>query len=481
MKTCYLLVGADGQIPLAAAQFAQLRAIRTQISSAAELSLAELPMPRGTLIAMRFTQLDRMPAALGFFLRRQVQNGAVLYVRGGFPPGARCSLRPFAEGELQASVESRATAYHCAAAGVAPSALHYEHASGDFTIPAAETAEQLLEPILFAHHRDGVNRPAILALSCGLGWVIFDVHPDDSVSCAPIVTRLSSPGELPASVGAMIAADLAAGRDMQRPAAFNLIIDDRPANLDYLNAQHLARFLINLRARCPTVHIDFAWTPDQTRPDRRYIEVLRQFDAGFIWHGLLRHIDHRSIHDASAELADGQALVQKIARRYGVVFQRIMIFPFEKSTLSLLRVLADSGFAATVESVGESADPYQNVPTYLGFSTAVRTAGDPLPVLYRYPCKSLTRSRLLALAILGNPIIAAAHPGDISLRRFSGIVSRGGTFGYFDTVLEFATVKHLRALSIERIATEVSLSDANEVSDDSAPFNLPHQQRHYYV
>lgn len=481
MNTCYLIVGADGQIPLAAAQFAQLRAMRTHISSVAELSFGGLPTPPGTLIAMRFTQLDRMPAAQGCLLRRDVQNGAVLYIRGGLPPGARCSLRPFAEGELRASAESRATAYHCSAARVVPRSLHYEYASGEFTIPAVETTEQLLEPILLAHHRDGVSRPAILALACGLGWVIFDLHPDDCVSSAPIVARLSDPVALPAAAGAMIAADLAAGRDMYRPAAFNLVIDDRPANLDYFNARQLARFLTNLRALCPTVHIDFAWTPDQTRPDRHYIEVLRQFDTGFVWHGLLRHIDHRSIDDASAALADGRACVREIVCRYGIAFQRVMIFPFEKSTHSLLRLLADSGFAATVESVNESAEPYQKVPTYLGFSTSVRAAADPLPVLYRYPCKSLTRSRLLALATLGNPIIAAAHPGDLSLGRFSGIVNRGGTFSHFDTVLEFATVKHLRAVSLEQIATEVALSDSNDVPADSAALDISPPQRANHV
>ena len=477
MNTCCLIASPDGRIPLAAAQFARLRAMRTQLSSVAELGLTGLPMPHGTLIAMRFTHLERLPAAQRLLLQRFVQNGAVLYVRGGFGPGTHCSLRPFADGDLRVSVALRASAYHCAAAKVLPKALHYELANGEFTIPGAETTERLLEPLLLAHHSDGVSRPAILALACGSGWVIFDLHPDDSVPSAPIVARLSDPGALPAAVGAMIATDLAAGRDMQRPAAFNLIIDDRPANLDYFNARHLTRFLTHLRARCPAVHIDFAWTPDQTRPDPRYIEILRQFNSGFVWHGLLRHVDHRSINDASAELAKGQTIVQELVRRYGVAFQRIMVFPFEKSTLALLRLLAESGFAATVESVDESRDLYRNGPSYLRFSTSVRTPEDPLPVLHRYSCKSLTRRRLLALAILGNPIIAAAHPGDVSLGRLSGIVSRRGSFNHFDTVLEFAAAKHLRALSLEQIATEVSLCHGDDVPDDSAALDtLPQRQ-----
>jgi hypothetical protein len=159
-----------------------------------------------------------------------------------------------------------------------------------------------------------------------------------------------------------------------------------------------------------------------------------------------------------------------------------MVFPFEKSTLALLRLLADSGFAATVESVDESAERYQDVPSYIRFSTSVRTPGDPLPVLHRYPCKSLTRSRLLALATLGNPIIAAAHPGNISLGRLSGLVSRRGTFSHFDTVLNFAATKHLRASSLEQIATEASLSGGDDMPDDSAAFNTPPEpQRDYHV
>ena len=441
--------------------------------------MAGLPPPGKTLVAISFTQLERLSAEQRSLLLRLVQNGAVLYVRGGLSLGARYSLRPFAEGELRVSVESRATAYHCAAAEMVPSALHAESARGDFIIPAAATFGQSVEPLLIAHHRDGVGRAAIFGLACGPGWAIFDLHPDDRVSSTPIVARLSDPSALPSALGAMIAVDLAVGRDMQRPTAFNLVVDDRPANLDYFNSRHLGRFLTHLRQICAAVHIDFAWTPEHTRPDRGYIEVLRRFDTGFVWHGLMRHIDHRSISDAGTELDRGRMLVREIVRRYGVTFQRIMIFPFEKSTPSLLRRLADSGFLAAVESVDESADPQRNVPAYLQSSMSVKTAGDPLPVLCRYPCKSLTRNRLLALATLGNPIIAAAHPADISLGRLSGVFNRGGTFSHFDTVIEFATVKHLRATSLERIATEVSVGDGNEVVDLTAFDALP--QRDSYA
>ena len=476
MNTCYLLVGPDGQIPVAAAQLARLRDMRIDTTSAAGLGLPGLPTRSKSLIAMSFKRFESMTAEQGCLLRRFVQNGAVLYLRGGLLPGARCALRPFADGELRLSAESRATAYHCVAAEMVPSAMHYEYARGDFMIPGAETAERSLEPALLAHHRDGIIRPAIFALACGSGWVIFDLHPDDRPSLIPIVARLSDPAALPSVVGAMIAVDLAVGRDMQRPSTFNLVVDDRPANLDYFNSRHLGQFLVHLRQLCPSVHIDFAWTPEQTHPDRSYIEVLRRFDAGFVWHGLKRHVDHRSIDTAGDELDRGRTLVREIVRRYGVTFQHIMVFPFEKSTPSLLRLLANSGFLASVESVDESAGAHPNVPAYIQSSTPLKPTDGPLPILYRYSCKHLTRNRLLALAILGNPIIAAAHPGDLSLGRLSGIVKRGGSFRHFDEVLEFAAAKHLRASSLERIATEIAVGD-NYVAPIPLVFEISQRQQ----
>ncbi len=60
---------------------------------------------------------------------------------------------------------------------------------------------------------------------------------------------------------------------------------------------------------------------------------------------------------------------------------------------------------------------------------------------------------MLALATLGMPVIAMAHPRDLSLRRFT----RGdrSAMSYFDSVLTFAAEKSLRPMSLEEIATEV--------------------------
>jgi hypothetical protein len=464
MTSCWLINGPDFQAPSAAGQFAGLRGMRTFALDVIEGGLSELPARRGTVIAMRFAQFDRLPSIQRELLRSCVHRGATLYLRGGFQPGDRYTLRPFASGDFRVSVESHARGYYFTNSPILPRVLHDESVEGEFAIHGVETEERLVEPLLMMKRPDGAVRPCIFALLCGGGRVILDLHPDDTFPCTSIMSRMADPVALPANVGAMVAADLAAGRDLERPAAFNLVIDDRPANLDYFGAPNLTRFLSHLCRRCPWMHVDFGWTPNQTHPDPRYIEVLRQFDTGFAWHGLMRHVDHRTFDDYSAELAKGEVLVRNIIRRYRVAFQHIMIFPFEKSTPAAAAVVAHAGFLASVETVTESAEPDQNVPSYMCFSTAARITESPLPVLYRYSASSLSRNRLLALAMLGNPIIAAAHPADLSLKRFAGLVSRGG-FQYFDTVLDFAAAKRLRARSLEEIAAEVSAARENGDSD----------------
>ena len=74
-------------------------------------------------------------------------------------------------------------------------------------------------------------------------------------------------------------------------------------------------------------------------------------------------------------------------------------------------------------------------------------------MIYRDAIEVLTRDRMLALATLGMPIVALAHPRDLALRRFR----RGdpADVSYFDSVLTFAAEKSLRPMSLELIAAEV--------------------------
>jgi hypothetical protein len=60
---------------------------------------------------------------------------------------------------------------------------------------------------------------------------------------------------------------------------------------------------------------------------------------------------------------------------------------------------------------------------------------------------------MLALATLGMPVIALAHPRDLSLRRFHW--GDRTQMSYFDSVRRFAAEKSLRPMPLEKIAAEV--------------------------
>ena len=127
-----------------------------------------------------------------------------------------------------------------------------------------------------------------------------------------------------------------------------------------------------------------------------------------------------------------------------------MIFPYEKDTPAATDLLRRAGFVAKVESMGgdSPADYYR-----------LRDAEDESPyddefsLIYRDSIDLLSRDRMLALATLGMPVIALAHPRDISLRRFPR--ADRGAISYFDSVLKFAAEKSLRPMSLEEIAAEV--------------------------
>ena len=63
---------------------------------------------------------------------------------------------------------------------------------------------------------------------------------------------------------------------------------------------------------------------------------------------------------------------------------------------------------------------------------------------------------MLALAVLGMPICALAHPRDLGLRRIERY--NRAAISYFDPILNFAKEKSLRAMSLEDIAGEVPLN-----------------------
>ena len=187
-----------------------------------------------------------------------------------------------------------------------------------------------------------------------------------------------------------------------------------------------------------------------TRPHSRYIEVFSRYNTGFVWHGFLRHIDHRTITDYEEQLSAGRARVDQISRKYGVRIQPVMIFPFEKDTPRAEELLRRAGFRGQ-GAVGGRQSPARLLPS------ARRRRGtvvdDPFSVVFRESIDVLSRDRMLALATLGMPIVALAHPRDIALRRFA--TARSGAISYFDPFCRFAAEKSLRPKSLEEIAAEV--------------------------
>jgi hypothetical protein len=317
-------------------------------------------------------------------------------------------------------------------------------------MPMAAGLDDSVRPIVSSLHRSGSGMPSIFSIDVGAGLAIFDLHPDNQYDERELLSELAAPSRRAASIGALAAVDWAAGRNPAVPAPINLVIDDRPINYDYFNARTLQAFMQHLDDQCPGIHTDFAWSPTHTRPHREYLKVLGRHNAGFVWHGFLRHVDHRTITDYESHLEAGRARVDEITRKYGVRFQPVMIFPYEKDTPAATDLLRRAGFVAKVESMGgdSPADYYR-----------LRDAEDESPyddefsLIYRDSIDLLSRDRMLALATLGMPVIALAHPRDISLRRFPW--GDRGAISYFDSVLKFAAEKSLRPMSLEEIAAEV--------------------------
>jgi hypothetical protein len=197
---------------------------------------------------------------------------------------------------------------------------------------------------------------------------------------------------------------------------------------------------------------------------------LRDHNTGFVWHGLMRHLDHRSIMDLETDLAHGRQLVRGISAKYEVRIQPVMIFPYEKDSPVCDDLLRRSGFVAKVKSF----DPDPNALPHSYFRLRAAQPERPTPastihvvsrddesppetpfrVLFRDEDSKLTRDRMLALAILGLPIIALAHPYDLGVQRFRRTRDSIGPT-YFDRVLAFAAAKSLRPMSLENIAAEM--------------------------
>ena len=93
-----------------------------------------------------------------------------------------------------------------------------------------------------------------------------------------------------------------------------------------------------------------------------------------------------------------------------------MIFPFEKDTPRAEELLRRTGFVAKVQSMG--GYPPAAYYRLRGVARGTVAATIQFSVIFRDSIDLLSRDRMLALATLGMPIVALAHPRDLALRRF---------------------------------------------------------------
>lgn len=457
MATCFLIDSAGPDAGCAAARFARLRG--AQIVHCRDLDALPAQLPQGSMVAISASRLPELSGRHRRQLARLVGESATLYVRGVAPHSVTLDLRPFAPVELAIAPERRAVGYRFVASRMLPAALVGEEMVGGlFEAPGVERHLTLpIEELLTVRHVDGVERTAIFALRHGSGCVIYDLDPEDEAAAdTPLVARLARREVRHRYAGALTAVNRAAGIDPAQLPPLNLVIDDRPVNFDHFNAAPMSALLRHIEHLCPGAHTDFAWTPCHTNPCRGYIETMKEFPTGFVWHGLCRHVDHRTIEHPAAELAEGRRMVGRIERRFGIHLQPIMIFPFERSAPKQFPLLTEAGFLAIVEEPRHPSCSDPDLPGFIGDSLPSRTdAASGLTILYRYPAASLTRDRMLAMAALGLPIIALGHPDEVGLKRFSRFWDRGGDVSHFDEVLKFASSKGLPSRSLEDIATEV--------------------------
>jgi hypothetical protein len=406
--------------------------------------------------------LDRLDVCGKAHLASLVQTGATLYVRGTGDGCSTIAHPPFPWSPIRVSAKQPACAYRFGVSPLIPGVLRNETANTLSEVRGAESLVSTVEVLLAVRHLDGIERPVIFSFRYGSGRVIYDLHSNWTGSDDPIVARIADPRTRPAEIGALIAVNLTSSLVEDHRAPFNLTIDDRPAHYDYFNATAVKSLLREIDELCPGAHTDFAWTPCYTRPPRGYINEIKRANAGFVWHGFLRHVDHTMSAGSECDLAHGARMVAAIERRYGVCIQPIMIFPFESSASFQLRLLRRHGFLASVE---EPRYPSGNeiIPPHLSASLSCRRdEHSGFAVLYRYPASSLTRDRLLAMSAIGLPIIAYAHPDELGLKRLSPLWNRGPRSSHFDVVLRFASAKGLPSASLEEIAlgTTTTLTSA---------------------
>ncbi len=435
-----------------AAQFARLRNLDAQLCADPNLIASAAAMER-TLIAMSFRRLERLSKEQILLLRARVASGDILYIRGGFSPADTVSLAPFAATRIEIAETRTATSIRYTNHTTIPRTLAGEVNHGQFSIAGIALDREIAEPLVLVHHSDGAERCAIFLMRFDRGVVLCDLSDDHLVDETPIIERLADTAARPRNLGALIAANLASGTCNQRRPAFNLTVDDRPANLDYFSRARVTRFFDRARSFMPEVHVDFAWTPSQCHVSYRYVEVLKQYRAGFVWNGFLKQANRKALNRPRSQLSVGARLVSSLMRRYGVRFQPVMVLPFKNNLPECLEALQEDDFLALVQSApaGSGRQPEYLTLSRPEFAGKSRT----FVILNRQMTDRLTYDSMLAQTILGLPVLAFVQPEDLALKRLPLASRPRYFFPTLDRVVEFAASKRLRPLPLEAIALEI--------------------------
>jgi hypothetical protein len=461
-RKCWLIGERSAAAPILAEQFARLRGLEVRNCTASEFVAMSARTGGDPLIATNFATFDRMSPHERETLGALVNSGATLYIRGAAVEGNRYRLAPLVESSFTVGCAPAVPSYRFTRHPLIPVVLRGEKMRLGVSLNFVRDMSGPIEPIIFACHDDGTQSPVVFTDRCGKGAVICDVQAEDATAAMPVVWRLADPVQRCINIGALIAADRASARNVSKPVSFNLTIDDIPLGYDYFNEAPLEDFLAYAENRCPGVHFDCAWIPSSQQISRRYLEILKHHRAGFLWHGMLRHIDHQKLEDPRAEMEAGKLAMEKIARSFKVQLQPMMIFPFERSHRSTEELLLEAGFLGAAEQPRHDEDAA--LPEYLRYSAPWCAHESGLRFLHRYESTFLTRDRMIAIAALGMPILAFGHPKDVRLGRLARFMDRGGTFAHFDELLDFATAKSLRDRSLEETARDLFEESSEAVS-----------------
>ena len=439
-----------------AGQFARLRNIDAEFCTLRDGDLPAIKAADDSLIAMGFDRLRQLAASARARLNDLVSAGATLYLRGGLPPAARVSLAPFSSGDFSAIREYRASGYRVDPHPLIPVTLAGEEVIGRYMLAGAEgLTPGRVETALVGRSDDGHELPLIFTVGVGRGTVIYDLSPDEIASETPIIDRLANPLTRAGNIGALMAANQAAAVPRDYRPAFNLALDNCPANLEYFNVARVVRLLDRILDRFSEAHVDFAWTPNQSHPGHRFVDALKRYNTGFIWHGFCRRVDHSRLLNPRAELAEGIRLVDGISKKYGVRFQPVMRFPFSRDNALCTSVLHQRGFRAKVEwieSIDSSADAERDYLKASQIDCLEDFRG--FAVLHCKFIPQIDYDWMLARTALGLPLLAAAKPDDLALSTFARAPWNIDCFDDLDRVLEFAAAKGLRPCSLEEIAIE---------------------------